>query len=132
MGNVGYLLDTHVFLWAVRGSQKLSTTAERIIEDTSVQVYVSAISAYEIMSKHSKGKLSEFEDIAENYFNVFQSFGAEELSIKMHHMHFAGKFEWSHRDPFDRFIAAQAFIENLTLITSDSAFHSLPWITVIW
>ena len=48
----------------------------------------------------------------------------------MRHAHFAGKFEWSHRDPFDRLLAAQAFVENLMLITDDAVFDSLPWLHV--
>ena len=63
MGNVDYLLDTHIFLWAVRGSDKLSKTARKIVEDVNVKVYISAVSAYEIMNKYRIGKLPEFEDI---------------------------------------------------------------------
>ena len=52
MGTVGYLLDTHTFLWAVRGSSSnLSNWAEKIIENMDVLIYVSAVSAYEIMNK---------------------------------------------------------------------------------
>ena len=132
MGIVGYLLDTHTFLWAVRGSQNLSETAKGIILDTSLQVYVSAVSAYEIMNKHRIGKLQGFDDVALNYFNVLSQLGVDELSLNMRHTHFAGKLDWTHRDPFDRLLAAQAFSENLTFITCDSTFESLPWLNVLW
>ena len=56
----------------------------------------------------------------------------KELPVTTHHAHFAGKFEWTHRDPFDRLLAAQAYMENLTLITNDSAFDTLPWLHVLW
>jgi len=29
-------------------------------------------------------------------------------------------------------LAAQAFTENLILVTNDIAFDSLPWLTVLW
>jgi PIN domain nuclease of toxin-antitoxin system len=132
MGNVGYLLDTHTFLWAVRGSDKLSETAIKIIEDVNVNVFVSAVSAYEIMNKHRIGKLAEFDDIARNYLDFVKRLGVDSLPISEHHAHFAGKFEWAHRDPFDRLLAAQAFSDNLMLITNDTVFEELPWMKVLW
>jgi len=51
MGTIAYLLDTHTFLWAIRGSTNLSDTVVKIIEDTNTKVFVSAVSAYEIMNK---------------------------------------------------------------------------------
>jgi PIN domain nuclease of toxin-antitoxin system len=132
MGTVGYLLDTHTFLWAVRNSPKLSEKVKHILEDKNVKKYISAVSAYEIMNKHRIGKLEEFDDIANNYLAVFDEFGADDLTIKTRHSHFAGEIEWEHRDPFDRLLAAQASIENLTLITNDPIFQTLPLVSVVW
>ena len=132
MGTVKYLLDTHTFLWAVRGSTNLSDTAVKTIEDMNVQIFVSAVSAYEIMNKHRIGKLPEFDDIAKDYFNFVKRLGVDSLPITEQHAHFAGKFEWTHRDPFDRLLAAQAAVDNLTLITNDSVFGELSWIKLLW
>ena len=130
MGVVKYLLDTHTLLWAVGNTSKLSNSAISIIEDVENTLFVSAISAYEIMYKYQLGKLPEYEYVAENYFDILKEFSLSELQISAKHAHFAGKFDWSHRDPFDRLLAAQAFIENLVLITNDAAFNSLPWLNV--
>jgi PIN domain nuclease of toxin-antitoxin system len=132
MGTIGYLLDTHTFLWAVRGSTNLSNTAAKMIEDMNVQIFVSAVSAYEIMNKHRIGKLPEFDDIAKDYFNFVKKLGVDSLSISEQDAHFAGNFEWTHRDPFDRLLAAQSAIDNLTLITNDPVFGELSWLTVLW
>ena len=132
MGAINYLLDTHTFLWAVRGSNKLSESATRIIEDTSAKVYISVVSAYEIMNKHRIGKLIEFDDIANNYLDFVKKLGVDSLPINEQHAHFAGEFEWAHRDPFDRILAAQAFTDNLTLITNDPVFGELSWVRVLW
>jgi PIN domain nuclease of toxin-antitoxin system len=132
MGTLGYLLDTHTFLWAVRGSAKLSHTAARTIESMDSQVFVSAVSAYEIMNKYRIGKLPEFEDVAKNYFDFLERLDVTPLPINTRHAHYAGEFEREHRDPFDRLLAAQAFTENLTIITNDPAFDTLPWIHVLW
>jgi PIN domain nuclease of toxin-antitoxin system len=129
---VKYLLDTHTFLWAVRGSPRLSDVARNLIADRSVQKFVSAVSAYEIMYKHRIGKLHGFGDIAENYLNILKAFGATELPVSTRHAHLAGNFEWAHRDPFDRLLAAQSSSEELLLITNDEAFGTLPWVSVLW
>ncbi|MCL2457184.1 MAG: type II toxin-antitoxin system VapC family toxin [Defluviitaleaceae bacterium] len=132
MGNVGYLLDTHTFLWAVRGSKNLSDTAVKIIEDTNLRVFVSAVSAYEIMNKHRIGKLTEFDDVAKNYFDFVKKLGVDSLSVSEKHAHFAGEFEWAHRDPFDRLLAAQANTDNLILITNDPVFEQLTCVEILW
>ena len=132
MGAVKYLLDTHTLLWAIRGNPKLSDNAKNLIGSGSAQKHISAVSAYEIMYKRRIGKLYGFEDVAENYFNMLQAFGATELPISAQHAHLAGKLEWAHRDPFDRLLAAQAATDNLTLITNDPAFQGLSWITILW
>jgi PIN domain nuclease of toxin-antitoxin system len=58
--------------------------------------------------------------------------GVDSLPVSEQHAHFAGKFEWTHRDPFDRLLAAQAIIDNLTLITNDPVFGELSWIKAVW
>jgi len=132
MGTVKYLLDTHTFLWSTRESIRLSDSAKKAITNDNSEIFVSPVTAYEIMNKYRIGKLPEYAYVAENYIDIFNEFGAEELLVSTKHLHFAGKFDWLHRDPFDRMLAAQAFTENMTLITNDLAFSSLPWLSVLW
>ena len=132
MGAIGYLLDTHTFLWAVFESSKLSAIAKETLTDNGSNCFVSAVSAYEIMNKHRLGKLPDYAYIAQNYLNILRQFGARELPIKTSHAYYAGMLDWEHRDPFDRLLAAQAFVENLTLITDDSIFRTLPELVIMW
>lgn len=37
-----------------------------------------------------------------------------------------------HRDPFDRVIAAQAVLESLPVVTSDTALTEFPAISTVW
>jgi len=126
------LLDTHTFLWAAHDVSRLSERSLTVIEDINAPVFVSAVSAYEIMYKHKLGKLPGYTYVAENYFEIIEKLGVDELPINTRHAHFAGKFEWAHRDPFDRLLAAQAFTDGLTLITNDPAFKELTWVSVLW
>jgi PIN domain nuclease of toxin-antitoxin system len=133
MGTVGYLLDTHTFLWAVHEEgSKLSENARRILSTAYASICVSAASAYEIMNKYRIGKLPDYAHVADNFLKILNEFGAGNLPVSVKHAHCAGKMEWNHRDPFDRMLAAQAIIDNLTLITSDPVFQSLPKVTTLW
>ena len=132
MESIRYLLDTHTFLWAVSESHKLSTKVKDILSFKSNKCYISAVSAYEIMNKHRLGKLQNYNYIVENYIKIIHEFDVDELSINSTHSHFAGKFDWKNRDPFDRILAAQAFKENLILLTNDTSFQSLPWLKTLW
>jgi PIN domain nuclease of toxin-antitoxin system len=110
----------------------LSNKARQVIENDDVQKFISAVSAYEIMYKHRLGKLHGFEDVVGNYFNILRAFRATELPIYTTHAHLAGEMDWEHRDPFDRIFAAQASIENMTLLTNDHIYEKLSWVSLLW
>jgi PIN domain nuclease of toxin-antitoxin system len=44
----------------------------------------------------------------------------------------AGALQWSHRDPFDRMIVAQAVLGSLPVVTSDAALTQFPAIRTMW
>ena len=132
MGIMKCLLDTHTLLWAVRDENKLGKKAFEIIENAENQLFISAASAYEIMYKHQLGKLPEYEYFAENFFDIINRLDAKELPLSITHTHFAGKLKWTHRDPFDRLLAAQAIVDNLKLLTSDSVFDELSGVVTVW
>jgi PIN domain nuclease of toxin-antitoxin system len=51
------LLDTHVLIWLLEGSQNLSIGTRCVIEDESNSLYLSIASLWEITIKLSLGKL---------------------------------------------------------------------------
>jgi len=129
---VKYLLDTHTLLWAVQEPRRISVAVKDIIADESKELFVSSVSAYEVMLKHRARKLTGFEYVAENYHEVLSTFGVKHLQITIDHAHKAGSLDWGHRDPFDRILAAQAVVDDLTLLTDDAAFDGLDWIKTLW
>jgi len=132
MGAMKYLLDTHTLLWATRDIEKLSGTALAVIEDTDSMLFVSSVSGYEIMFKHYMGKLTGYSYVADNFFEILGTLDVIELPVNMRHAHFAGTIDWTHRDPFDRLLVAQAHVENMIMITDDTAIKSLPWVNTLW
>ena len=43
----------------------------------------------------------------------------EELSVTHYHAEHAARFDWGHRDPWDRLVAAQAILEECVLVSAD-------------
>jgi len=39
---------------------------------------------------------------------------------------------WEHRDPFDRMLAAQAMLSDVTLLTRDQALRDLAGLSTVW
>jgi PIN domain nuclease of toxin-antitoxin system len=131
-GNGSYLLDTHTLLFALTDEKRLGKIARAVLLDPTNEIFVSPISAYEIFNKNRLGKLCGCERIVADLPRAIEALGVEHLPITMPHLIYAGEFKWDHRDPFDRILAAQAFKENMILITKDEAFADLPWLSTLW
>ena len=110
------LLDTHVVIWWDEG-KRLSREADRAIR-TADQVYVSAVSGWEIAIKTALGRLSAKRTLED----AVADSGFEELPIRLRHGATLVRLPMLHRDPFDRMLVAQAASEGLTIVTRDSAF----------
>lgn len=116
----------------VRTSEALSDAARTVIEDRSQQLHVSAASAWEIATKRRQGKLPQADALVVGYERNLERLTVHELSVTSSHAILAGQLEWSHRDPFDRMMAAQAMLERFTLVTNDSVFTTLPAVRTLW
>ena len=110
------LLDTHVLLWALEDSQALSVDARQSIADTRNEVFVSAVSIWEMAIKRSLGKLRAPDNLAD----TVQEAGFAALPITLAHAEQAGMLPPHHRDPFDRMLVAQALAEGLVVVTDDA------------
>ena len=130
----GYLLDTHTFLWMTRISDisNLGKEAKMILENPDSVLFVSPVSLFEIQNKYRQGKLPEFALVAENMIETLDQLEVSELSLNWAHAERAGRLDWNHKDPFDRLLAAQAQMEELTLITCDKVFNDAPNLELLW
>jgi len=117
---VNYLIDTHVLLWAIIDRTKLSDKVKAILENERNDIFVSAISIWEVSLKFSLGKLplsglspDELPDwIIKTGFKLMSLSISE--SSTYHQLILTG-----HKDPFDRMLIWQAIRQNLILISKD-------------
>lgn len=116
------LLDTHALLWWMSDPESLSPAARAAITDGSNSVFVSAVTAWEIVVKTALGKLDAPEDLAaalrKNRFT--------EMPITLEHSLAIRYLPPIHRDPFDRMLIAQALCEQTHLVTRDESMRSYP------
>lgn len=125
------LLDTHALLWCLGDDPALSATARTAVLDPEARVLVSAASAWEIATKHRLGRLEELEIFASSLDQLVIAADYVRLPITFAHAQRAGSYPATHKDPFDRMLAAQAEIESLTLVTADRAFGEFP-VATLW
>lgn len=106
------------------GSARITQTAREAILSAD-RVIVSAISFYEIGQKVRIGKWPEFEPFAADLEKLTAERGIEVLPLSASVSLRASLMDWSHRDPFDRMIAAVALQERVAVVSSDAAFDAV-------
>jgi PIN domain nuclease of toxin-antitoxin system len=109
------LLDTHAFLWWDENDAALSGALQSAIASPRNQVFVSAVSVWEIAIKRALGKLVFGRGLA----RAIEGHGFTALPVTVEHAELAGSLPQLHRDPFDRLLVAQAQLEGLILVTRD-------------
>jgi PIN domain nuclease of toxin-antitoxin system len=128
---VRLLLDTHAFLWWVTDDPQLSDMARAAITDTDNEVLVSAVSAWEMATKHRLGKLGSAAGAVSGFAELVAADGFTHLPVTYRHALLAGSYSHAHRDPFDRMLAAQSALEAVPLVTRDQAFAAFD-VETLW
>jgi PIN domain nuclease of toxin-antitoxin system len=118
------LLDTHAFLWFVDDSPRLSQSARVLIESEDSQPFLSVASLWEIAIKISLGKLTLKQPYETFIPQQLALNGVGVLNITMEHTAAIATLPFHHRDPFDRLLAVQAIIEDVTLVSTDLIFDA--------
>lgn len=118
------LLDTHTFLWFVQDDPKLSVVACALIEDGESRPFLSVASLWEIAIKLSLGKLQLTQPYEEFIPQQLAMNGIGILNVTIEHTAAVASLPFHHRDPFDRLLAVQTKIEEMTLVSADPAFDA--------
>lgn len=119
------LLDTHILLWAAGEPDHLTEEACTLIDAYGNELFFSAASLWEIAIKCGLGRDDFQVDVRLLYDGLINN-GYIELPIYSGHAIATRNLPLIHKDPFDRILVAQATVENITLLTSDSIVAQYP------
>ena len=109
-------MDTNVFLWYFWGSERINSV-KRLIESEETEVFISAVSWWEIAIKVRTGKLAvDLEQIR----SYAEEHSFTELPLTGDYMKAYLELPALHKDPFDHMLLAQAISSPMRLITGDS------------
>jgi len=125
------LVDTHAFLWLITGNERLSKTAKEIFLDPENSLFISAASLWEICIKMNQGKLSLKSGWLEIIRDEMKVNAIQWLPVEMAQCAQHANLPFHHRDPFDRMLIAQAMVEDIQLLSSDSRLSDYE-IARIW
>lgn len=120
------LLDTHVLLWWWNEDPRLRASVRTLIVERQEKLVVSAVTAWEIATKARVKKLAELALPVQEVLPAIEAEGFELMAITPQHAIRGGSYAAAHADPFDRLLAAQSELENIPLVTRDSAFAAFP------
>ena len=121
---VKLVLDTNAVLWWFADTPTLPGHGEAL-DDPANPILVSAASAWETCTKVRIGKLPSGHALCEDFSGYLQRYHFEQLAITVEHGQVAGRMSDTHKDPFDRMLAAQGLIEDVPIVTNDAAFTAL-------
>ena len=125
------LLDTFTFLWLYTDHDKVSKAAAAAFLHPENERFLSAVSAWEIATKYSLGKLP-LPRTPEYYIaEAREKSGVESLPLDEESAFQSARLPRIHRDPFDRMLVAQAMVHGLVIVTSDEEIARYG-VRVLW
>jgi PIN domain nuclease of toxin-antitoxin system len=113
------------------GDPRLSPRARAAVAAEKAEVLVSAASAWELATKVRLGKLPRAASLTHRLAECLAEQNFQPLAVSIEHGRLGGLLPGEHRDPFDRVLAAQSLIENLPLVSNDTAFASFG-VKTLW
>lgn len=125
------LLDTNALLWLVADPGRFEQSVADHLASAAVHLAVSAASAWEVATKTRSGRLPGGEALITSWTETLAGLQAEQLAIEPEDALLAGSLDWSHRDPFDRMIVAQARRRHMVVATSDDAILGAALVPVL-
>ncbi|NER08488.1 MAG: type II toxin-antitoxin system VapC family toxin [Okeania sp. SIO3C4] len=120
------LLDTHIFLWFITKSKRLSEKCYDAISNQDNEVDLSVVSVWETVIKYQLEKLPlpESPEIylpKERERHLISSLSVDKTTITQ-----LAKLPPLHNDPFDRLLLCQSLEDDLIIMTEDKAIISYP------
>ena len=125
------LLDTHIWVWSVSDDSRLTDTVRHVLGDPSHELWISSISAWEVLLLAERGRLILEPDARSWVRQALSDAPVREAPVTIDVALASRSVRLDNQDPADRFIAASAVVFGLTLITADGDLCDCPDIEVL-
>ena len=113
------LLDTHVFLWSVLAPDQLSAGVKAELENTHNELWLSPVTVWEVHLLAEKKRIQLHPDPTKWIQRVLDTIPFREAVVTHAIALMSRRIALAHEDPADRFLAATAAVNGLTLVTAD-------------
>jgi PIN domain nuclease of toxin-antitoxin system len=118
---VSILLDTCTALWLMVEPEKVSRTARQLFHDADNDVFLSAISCWEISIKYAAGRLPLPQTPATLIHRQREKYGMAQLILDEESALYVARLPRLHSDPFDRMLICQSIVHGMAILTPDEA-----------
>ena len=126
------LLDTHIWIWSLIAPDRLSGDVRAALTNPGHDLWLSAISVWEVLVLIRKGRLKLGEQAGSEWIaEALAQSPVHEAPITYDVAVASEELLLDHWDAADRFIAATAQVREATLITADERLSRCPGITVL-
>lgn len=127
------VLDTHVLLWAIMDSKKLSRAADAAIRRSRQTdgLAISAISLWELASLVVRGRIRSYGTVESSVKQLIEGVTIKPITPEIATLAAQFPDDYPH-DPADRLIGATARAEGLALVTRDESIRKSPLLKTIW
>ena len=116
---VKLLLDTHIFLWSLLEPTQLSARVAAEMDNPLNELWLSPIVIWEVLMLSERGRVTLEPDATTWVRRVCQAVPFREAPLNHEVAIQSRAIDLVHQDPADRFLAATAFVYDLTLVTAD-------------
>lgn len=124
------LLDTCTFLWIITDAREVPRRVVELFRAPDHDVYLSAVSAWEIALKHALGRLPLPEPPQRFVPAQREAHAIAPLPIDEESALHLSRLPALHRDPFDRMLVSQAIVHGLAILTPDPLVSQYPARTI--
>jgi len=124
---VGWLLDTHVWIWSQMEPERLGPETRALLQNPTEDIQVATVSTLELARLVAGGQITLATTVTEWVAGALAALNVH--TVELSHAVAVEAYalpEPFHRDPADRMLVATARLHDLGLITADSRILAYP------